>query len=282
MIPFIDGDKFSKMRLGSIERGIEAAKQIAEAHFGKPVEVLATHADHFFVIIEGDSSITRANVKIVDGEAKIVSSASNEGFVTEQNIEKYVSGVISESVDAILDGKPCNRLHVLPMLMKRGGRYLFSEEYESAMAVAGGDSYWQSLYELNKKSIRRSVYGHVREEEASVPKTRYGMIGSGKISEFEPELRESLAILFGIIQSVQEDLAKVSPDRVKADGWNVNKLLESIASECTLLADHSRKALELSNKNNLSQLASLHDRLADTVKSMTIMKRFVQTSTIEE
>ena len=282
MIPFIDGDKFSKMRLGSIERGIEAAKQIAEAHFGKPVEVLATHTDHFFVIIEGDASITRANVKIVDGEAKIVSSAPADGLVTEQNIEKYVSSLISEAVDEILDGKPCNRLHVLPNLMKRGGRYLFSEEFDAAMSVANGDSYWQSLYELNKKSIRRSVYGHVREEEATVPKTRYGMIGSGKISEFEPELRESLAILFGIIHSVQEDLAKVSPDRVKADGWNVNKLLESIASECNLLADHGRKALELSNKNNLSQLASLHDRLADTVKSMTIMKRFVQNSTIEE
>ena len=94
--PFIDGERFAQMRSGSVESGIAAAKALAEAYVGSPVEVLATHQDHMFVIAEGESSIRRLGMLVEDGEVKIISHRYRAGYVSEESLDAYASSVLSD------------------------------------------------------------------------------------------------------------------------------------------------------------------------------------------
>jgi hypothetical protein len=282
MIPFINGEKFSEIRVGSIENGISNAKAVVESHFGCEVDVLATHGDHLFVVIEGEDCIRRIGLKFDGSGVDVISNRITEGFVSESNRDRYISDMLREAVDQIMSGEECNRLHALASLVRPDGRYIFTEEFNAAMQTAAEPSYWAALYETNRKEIRKAVHGTLGEDEALVPKTRYSTIQERKIKDYESEIHESLEILFELVQNVSVDLDSMSAARINAKGWNAQKVIDTMKNECHTIVNHGRKALELSRNENLPEVAMLHDRLAESVKTMLIMRRFAKISTIEE
>jgi ribosomal protein S18 acetylase RimI-like enzyme len=72
--------------------------------------------------------------------------------------------------------------------MRSGGRYLFSEERDGLLETVKNPLHWETLYEANRKDIRRMAYGTIREDESKVPKTRYGALPPEKVEGFEQEL----------------------------------------------------------------------------------------------
>jgi hypothetical protein len=282
MIPFINGEKFTQIREGSVENGISNAKGVVESHFGKSVDILATHSDHLFVVVEGEDCIRRIGLKFDGTGVGVISNRITEGLVSESNRDRYVSNLLREAVDQILAGEECNRLHALATLVRPNGRYIFTEEFDAVMETAKEPQYWAALYETNRKDIRKSVHGTLGEDDALVPKTRYSTLPDRKLGDYYSEIHESLEILFGLVQDVLEDLESMSPERINAKGWNAKKMLDTMKNECHTIGNHGRKAIELARKDNLPEIATLHDRLAESVKTMLIMRRFAKISTIEE
>ena len=281
MKPFLVGDKFAEMRRGSVESVIDAAEALAEAYLGKKVEVVATHPDCVFVVAEGEECIRKLGIRMEADGPKVISNRVKNGLVTESNLDRHISKAISEAVDALLNGEPCNQLHQVAKLMQRGGRYLFSEERDALLETAKAPLHWETLYEANRKDIRRVAYGTIREDESRVPKTRYGALPPEKVEGFEQELRSSIETMLGLTTEILSDLRKVDAKSVDARGWNAKNVLASMQTECTVILDRGSKALSLARKEHLPDLAEAHDRVADTVKSLQVMRRFIQASTIK-
>jgi hypothetical protein len=281
MKPFVVGDKFAEMRRGSVESVIDAAEALAEAHLEKKVEVIATHPDCIFVVAEGEDCVRKLGIRMEADGPKVISNRVKDGLVTESNLDRHISKSISEAVDALLNGEPCNQLHQAAKLMRSGGRYLFSEERDGLLESGKNPLHWETLYEANRKDIRRMAYGSIREDESKVPKTRYGALPPEKVEGFDHELRSSVGVLLGLAEEVSKELKGVDPQSVDARGWNVKNVLASMQTECSVILDRGNKALSLARREHLADLAEVHDRLADTVKSLQVMRRFIQASTIK-
>ena len=282
MKPFLVGDKFAEMRTGSVESVIDAAEALAEAYLSRPVEVVATHADCIYVVAEGEEVVRRLGIRIEADGPKVVSNRVKDGLVTESNLDAHISKAISEAVGALLAGEPCNQLHSVARFMTKSGRYLFSEERNALLETAKAPLYWETLYETNRKDIRKTAYGTIREEEARVPKSRYGSLPVDKIEGFEAELRSSLAETLGVVTEVSRALRSFDAKKIEARGWNAKNVLATMQSECSVILDNGRKALDLARAEHLPALAEVHDRVADLTKSLLIMRRFIEASTIEE
>lgn len=282
MKPFLVGDKFAEMRTGSVESVIDAAEALAEAYLSRPVEVVATHPDCVYVVAEGEEVVRRLGIRIETDGPKVVSNRVKDGLVTESNLDAHISKAISEAVGAMIAGEPCNQLHQVAKLMKKGGRYLFSEERDALLETAKAPLYWETLYGVNRKDIRKAAYGTIREDEGRVPKSRYGALPVDKIEGFESELRSSLAEALGIVSEIAKDLRAFQVASIDARGWDAKKVLATMQSECSVILDNGRKALDLARSENLPSLAEAHDRVCDLTKSLLIMRRFIETSTIEE
>lgn len=281
MKPFVVGDKFAEMRRGSVESVIDAAEALAEAHLEKKVEVIATHPDCIFVVAEGEDCVRKLGIRMEADGPKVISNRVKEGLVTEANLEKHISKSISEAVDALLNGEPCNQLHQAAKLMRKGGRYLFSEERDGLLETSKNPLHWETLYEANRKDIRRVAYGTIREDESRVPKTRYGALPAEKVESFEQELRSSIDAMLGLTTEILSDIRKVDAKSIDARGWSAKNVLASMQTECSVILDRGSKALSLARKEHLPDLAEAHDRVADTVKSLQVMRRFIQASTIK-
>ena len=281
MKPFVVGDKFAEMRRGSVESVIDAAEALAEAHLEKKVEVVATHPDCVFVVAEGEDFIRKLGIRVEADGPKVISNRVKDGLVSESNLDRHIGKAISEAVDALLNGEPCNQLHQAAKLMQKGGRYLFSEERDALLETAKNPLHWETLYEANRKDIRRLAYGTIREDESKVPKSRYGALPADKIEGFDRELRSSVEALVGLAEEVSKDLSSVNPKNVDARGWSAKNVLASMQTECSVILDRGNKALSLARNEHLADLAEVHDRIADTVKSLLVMRRFIQASTIK-
>lgn len=281
MKPFVVGDKFAEMRRGSVESVIDAAEALAEAHLEKKVEVVATHPDCVFVVAEGEDFIRKLGIRVEADGPKVISNRVKDGLVNESNLDRHIGKAISEAVDALLNGEPCNQLHQAAKLMQKGGRYLFSEERDALLETAKNPLHWETLYEANRKDIRRLAYGTIREDESKVPKSRYGALPADKIEGFDRELRSSVEALVGLAEEVSKDLSSVNPKNVDARGWSAKNVLASMQTECSVILDRGNKALSLARNEHLADLAEVHDRIADTVKSLLVMRRFIQASTIK-
>ena len=281
MKPFLVGDKFAEMHRGSVESVIDAAESLAEAYLGKKVEVISTHPDCVYVVAEGEDFVRKLGIRIEADGPKVISNRVKEGLVTESNLDRYISKCISEAVDAIISGEPCNQLHQVAKFMQKDGRYLFSEERDALLETSKKPLHWETLYEANRKDIRRVAYGTIREDESRVPKTRYGALPPEKVEGFSQELRSSLDGMLGLASEILADLRKIDPKNVDARGWSAKNVLASMQTECTVILDRGSKALSLARKEHLPDLAEAHDRVADTVKSLQVMRRFIQASTIK-
>jgi hypothetical protein len=284
MNPFIDGERFSQMRSGSIESGLAMAKQIAESYVGSPVEVLATHGDHMYVLAEGESSIRRLGLRVEDGEVKVISNRYRDGYVDESSVDAYAASLLGDCVDDLIEGKGCNRLRALAAAVGPESRILFHEEYRGAMEAVSVSSYWSSVYESNSALIRSfasEANGGNAEIGTEVTKDRYSSMSTSDLPNFKSELRESLDILLEMVQSSLVSLNSVDEETFSVDGCDPGKLLESLKNDCSTLLSKGRKALQISRENHLPELAELHDAVANSVESMVIMGQFVQSRTEE-
>jgi hypothetical protein len=242
--------------------------------------VIASFQDHLFVVVEGDERIRRVGLKISDEGVSISSVRFTGGLVTESTVDGYVSSVLSEAVDCLLAGERCNRLRDIIPLVKADGRYFFTEEYQSVMHSSEKKRYWESLYEMNRKDIRKAIYGFVREEEAKAPKARYSSVNESEMASFSKEIVESIRSLVAMSNEIATDVSAIEPSTVTAKGWDVKKVLDTIKEECDTVVVHAPKAIELSKEANLIELAEMHDRLADLVRNLLVMKKFISVSTI--
>ena len=260
---------------------IDAAEALAEAYLGKKVEVIATHPDCVFVVAEGEDCVRKLGIRMEADGPKVISNRVKDGLVTEANLDRYIGACISEAVDAFTRGEPCNQLHGIARFVHKNGRYLFSEERDALMETSKKPLHWEVLYEANRKDIRKMAYGTIREDENKVPKTRYGALPTDKVESFDSELRASMEALLGLAAEVSEGLKEVDPRNIDAKGWNAKNVLASMQTECSVILDRGNKALSLARKDHLPDLAEAHDRVADTVKSLLVMRRFIQASTIK-
>jgi len=280
MIPFIDKSRLEQIYSGSIENGLDNAKLFLENHFKNPVDVIASFQDHLFIVVEGDERIRRVGLKIDDDGVSVSSVRFTGGLVTESTVDGYVSSVLSEAVEALLAGERCNRLRDIVPLVQADGRYFFSEEYSAVMHSSGAKKYWESLYEMNRKDIRKAIYGSIREEEAKVPKARYSSVNENEMLGFSKEVVESIQSLIEMSKEIMDDISGIDPNSVTAKGWDVKKVLDTIKEECNTIVVHGPKSIELSKKANLTELAEMHDRVADLVRNLLVMKKFISISTI--
>jgi hypothetical protein len=275
----VAGKALQEMRSGSIESIIDAATALAEAYLGKPVDVLATHHDCMYVVVEGEECIRRLGIKTDQKGPHIVSNRVRDGLVTEATKDKYVASLLREAATALALGKECNQLRSIALLARKGGRYLFAEERDAVLATKDAPQYWEELYEANRKDIRKAAYGGLREEEARVPKSRYGMLAVDRVAAFDGDIKESLASIFVLVHEVAQDISSIKDSAVVAHGWDAKRALETMRIECKAILGSGAKALELSESMHLADLAVMHDRLADVTKALLVMRRFLTTST---
>lgn len=276
--PLVVGKALADMRQGSLEAILESAEVLASAYLKRPVSVLATHHDCIYVVAEGEDCIRRLGIKVEATGPRVVSSRVRDGLVTEANRDRQIAAMISEAAGLLAQGKPCNHLRTIAMLARKDGRYLFAEERDAVLATKAEPLHWEELYESARKEIRKAIYGGLREEEARVPKSRYGMLPPDRLDAFGKDVQESLASIFTLVQEVADALADLDAGSIVAHGWDAKKVLESMRLECKAILGSGRKAVELAEDRNLADLAVMHDRLADVTKALLIMRRFLSTS----
>lgn len=275
----IAGRALQEMRSGSIESIVDVASALAAEHLGKPVDVLATHHDCVYVVAEGEECIRRLGIKVDAKGPRIVSNRVRDGLVTEATRDKYVASLLREAAADLAMGKECKQLRDIALLARKGGRYLFAEERDAVLATKDAPQYWEELYDANRKDIRKAAYGGLREEEARVPKSRYGMLPIDRVSAFDKDIKESLASIFALVHEVAQDISVIDDSAVVAHGWDAKKALETMRVECKAILGSGAKALELAESMHLADLAVMHDRLADVTKALLVMRRFLTTST---
>lgn len=264
-----------ELRKGSYEEIVERVSDAIESATGVPVTVVATKPRLAHAVVEGRGLI---EFTLSESNDKAVEVGPVEGFIDESRLPRFISHAIGEAVDELLNGDSeaaRNRLRDLAMLARPGGRYLFTEEALGIWNSLKSKTYWRMAYNANRGPMRKAVYGFVRQEEAMVPRARYELYGDDSLVENRTDIEQSIAQIVSVLKGVAGDLRAIDRSCVKVEGLDIDKMLESVIGECTLLADHGQKASELARDSHLATLAQVHDSLAEVAKDAVIVRRFL-------
>jgi hypothetical protein len=143
--------------------------------------------------------------------------------------------------------------------------------------AGSGENHWHSYYEANREQIRTSLWGQIRELEGKVPKTAYAQIPRARLSEFAPELIESLGLLQkGFVQIVDEIRSLVFDKGDEFNGAIRDSLLAEAHALHGLLAKVGVLVEVRGDPGDLERIAVAHDQWCGRAKTMEVVAAYLR------
>jgi hypothetical protein len=277
---YVRGEDLEKWMGNSLEARISLVETAVTAKVGVAVELLATREDGAlfrtpdgklheatFVTCVGDHGPTVADVAVQPSTIPVHEEAA---------LPRLVSDELRSITADLMDGKAIERTRVrsLANLVKTEEVYHVGQviaKLDEACAVTG-DEHWYKLYEANQEKIRTAMYGQIRELEAHVPKTAYARLPKTRLTEFEPELRESMGLLAKVMEEIIDVIRPLVFDR---DDEFFGAIRESLIAEAQTLHGLLAKAGELMRAEDLERVAVAHDGLCGRARTMEVVSAYI-------
>ncbi len=280
MEPFIESNVLKDLTKGSNEELAANREQLVSEHFGGESLAVSNHASHG-VFLHGDEAF-RADFSRKKGVEALKSVTHLPGaVVSESTLSGYVGEGLSAAVESLLSGGSVdsNRLHGLALLVQEGESYWFSDHAKILAESVESRSLWADAYEENREDVRKSLRGSLSKLESLVPKTRYGRIATGKLTEFDSELRESFGIMLGVVGGIVERIQGLQFEAVEEDEYSLTDVASSLLDEARLVLESGRAAAGLVKAEGLPVFANIHDSVSDMVREMVIVGEYLSQST---
>jgi len=277
-MPYIRGSEIDERYQGSLEQKILAVKGAVEEQLSKGVTVLATQPNVSLVVDE-DGLLHEAKFQFVRGEVKgLELSESDIPVYQDEDMPVHIAGELRDIVGDIMEGRGVDRTRVREVSALLGDDdYWLTDVIEKLSEAAGEDSEWFQMYEANRHEIRTKLYGQIREMESVVPKTRYSRLPTGRLSEFEGELRESMSVLAGIAGAVVDDFGNMVFDE---EDEFLCAVRQSLIAEAQATKSLLSKAAKLMASEDMPRAAEAHDGLAERAKKMVVVSEWIKTKAL--
>lgn len=272
-MPFIKKEDLHEITNKGLEKYISKVHSAILENFGDDVKVLSTHQGHAY-IYDNNGGIKKVLLKEDNDSVIIESSEIYKGIplIEDEDLPKYVSKSLNEMVKEIIKGNDMrNQFRSIMLLIDESEEYWFSDIYEQ-IEENTKDSIWHSVFEDKEETIRKSLYGSIRAIEGGVPSTKYFEIAPSRLSSVTEELLES-------VQELQKNL-KVIIDECKNMVFNeedgpIKDICDSLIVEAEGLKPLLYKAAKLVKPKDIILMAEMHDNIANRVKKMRIMSRYI-------
>lgn len=274
-MPYIRGSEIDERYQGSLEQRILTVKGAVEEQLNKGVTILATHPNAALVVDE-DGHLHEAKFKFARGEVKNLElSASDIPVHQDEDMPVHIAGELRDIVDDIMEGRETDRTRVREIAaLLRDEDYWLTDVIKKLSEETSQDVEWFQVYEANRHEIRTKMYGQIRELESRVPKTRYSKLPTGRLPEFEGELRESMAVLADIAGAVVDDFGSMVFDE---EDEFLCAVRQSLIAEAQATKSLLSKAAKLMASEDMPRAADVHDGLAERAKNMVVVSEWIKT-----
>lgn len=278
MQTFIESDVLAELRKGSMETFTDGLSEAASKKLGEDVSVFATHRDHAFGTA-GDR-VVRVTWKRTDKGTEVAVEDAEVTVITSESIDSFVAGKLSDTVDSLLDGDldgSRTQLRAIVRHVLPEGKYWSSDGIQIAESVLAEKPQWLVVYEDDegRKAIRKAVHGVLGETEGQVPRTPYSRIPRKRLAEFTTEIQESLTKLSELLSGLPGQLKDLKFTEDEAEDVELVAARDSIVAESSTLERAVTVALRFLREEDLPQVADFHDILAERVKPMLVVGRFL-------
>lgn len=273
---YVRGEDLEKWMRGSFEEQMDVVEAAIEKSVGVRVQMIATRGDGA-LFMTPDGKLQEAHYVFIDnGMSEVKVNASPVPAYEEAALPRLVSDELRTITADLMDGKTIERTRVrsLANLVRTEEVYHVGQviaKLDEACA-ATGDNHWFKLYEANQEKIRTSMYGQIRDLEARVPKTAYAKLPKTRLTEFEPELRESMGLLAKVMEEI---IDVIRPLVFDGDDEFFGAIRESLIAEAQTLHGLLAKAGELMRAEDLERVAVAHDGLCGRARTMEVVSAYV-------
>jgi len=275
---YVQGSALEKVFAGSLEQRAILIKDAIDEHFGdSPVNVVAVHRDYAFGF-DTEGNFLKLTYAIENGEVKDIAAKPSKAVkvVEDDDVPLFVSKQLKSMTNKMMRGKPLERTQVreVSAVIEKDGDYWLSSVLTKLEEAQSEEAKWLKMYEANKEQIRTALYGHIREHESRVPKTRYSKLGADKLSEFVGELRESLGVVSNVLQEIVDECAGMVFDKERDEFFGA--IRKSLIAEAQAVVGLLGKAEKLMGSSDLESMSMAHDRLAEWVKTMVVVSGYLK------
>lgn len=273
----VRGTDLGQWTVGSLEGAIDRVEAALTAHVGVAVELLATREDGALFRTPDGKLHEAAFTQGVTGLENVTTKLSTIPTFEGTALSVLVSEELRDLTAAMVRGEAPERGRVqrLAAALRKDEPYTLGAvlaRVDEALA-AGGEGHWHTLYEANQEKIRTAMWGQIRELEGRVPGTAYGKLPRTRLPEFEPELRESVGLLGGVIVEIVDRIRGLEFD--KNDEF-LGAIRESLFAEAQTLHGLLAKAGLLMRAEDLERAAVAHDRWCGRAKTMEVVSAYLQ------
>lgn len=278
MQTFIESEVLTELNHGSMESFSESLSDAASKELGEEVSLFATHRDHAFGIagdrvvrVTWDATGDETEVSVEDAEVPVINKESLDIFVAKK-LDNTVTSLLRGDLESAR-----TQLRALAGHVESEGEYWTSDGIMLAEETLSTKPQWLEVYEdgITRSAIRKAVHGVLGETEGQVPRTPYSRIPSKRLVEFNTEIRESLARIGELFASLPDSLKDLAFTEDKAEDIELEAARDSIVAESSILESSVAVALKFLRESDLSQVAKFHDILAERLKPMLVVSRFL-------
>jgi hypothetical protein len=274
---YVRGEDLEKWMRGSFEQQMDVVEAAIERAVGVRVQMIATRGDGaLFMTPDGKLQEARY-VFIGDSMSEVIVNPSPVPAYEETALPRLVGDELRELTAAMVRGEAPERTRVrsLTGLLRADEVYTLGQVLARVdEACAGtGETHWHTLYEANQEKIRTAMWGQIRELEARVPKTAYAKLPRARLPEFDAELRESMAIMAGLLHEMVDGISPLVFDR---DDEFLGAIRDSLIAEAQTLRGLLAKAGQLIRAEDLERAAVAHDRWCGRARTMEVVSAYLK------
>lgn len=274
---YVQGSQIDKIYSGSIEESIDKVHAAIDEHFGdSSINIVATHDGYAYAFSEDGDPLKVTFKTKKDGSIAVVSAKPTDKImvIEDKKVPKHVSGELRSIVKEMVEGNVTRtRVREVASLLRKDEDYWLSDVL-GKINEGSGDTDWIKMYEANMEKVRTSLYGNIKEIESGIPSTRYSTIK--ELDQVSEELCLSIGLLKKRMSDIFDESEKVSFNSEEDFLKVVN---ESLRVEAQNMSAMLGKVESLFEDSHLSEMASMHDRVADRIKKMAILSEYIKKKT---
>lgn len=280
-MPYIQGSRVEKKFKGSFDHRVVVVEEAIKEHYGEiPVDVLATHSDHAFVL-DGHGRVMKVKYDFEDMQVVNIKVCSTKEIpvIEDEDVPAHVSEELKKMVEGAMGGEKISRTQVreVSQLLDKQEVYWLTDVLSGLEEAVSEESKWYEMYQANEEKIRTSLYGSVKDIEGAIPRTRFSKIKSSQIGIFESEMKESLSVIGDFANEIVDECSKMVFDKEQEEFFGA--ISDSLIVEAQAINRLLVKAGKLIRRDDLGRIAEAHDKIAERGKIMAVVSGYLKKKT---